>query len=100
MAPMAHTQLINRNVSYTYSYNCCTFAAVSNSGEDKGVMQWLSPLESDETHHVLRNDRFEAVGDWLFGTREFREWSVGEGGADEAVLFCSGNPGVGKTHLR
>ena len=28
------------------------------------------------------------------------EWRGGEGGADNSVLFCSGNPGVGKTFLR
>jgi len=32
-------------------------------------------------------------------TEEFRRWcgSGGEGGGDEVVMFCYGNPGVGKT---
>ena len=62
-------------------------------------MRWLSPIEPENRHHGVRTDRFEGVGDWLFETSEFREWR-GEGGAEKAVLFCSGNPGVGKTHLR
>jgi hypothetical protein len=40
------------------------------------------------------------LGNWLLETREFREWRCSEGGADNKVLFCSGNPGVGKTYLR
>ena len=42
----------------------------------------------------------EGVGNWFLGTREFREWRRDEGGAYKAVLFYSGNPGVGKTNLR
>jgi len=35
-------------------------------------------------------------------TKEFRTWSglIGGGEGDEAVLFCYGNPGVGKTFIR
>ena len=70
------------------------------SDEDGQIMRWLSPLEPNTRHQSVRTDRFEGVGDWLLETTEFREWRDGEGGADEAVLFCSGNPGVGKTYLR
>ena len=78
------------------SYNTIVY----KSDEDVEIMRWLSPLEPDNRHHDVRTKRFEGVGDWLLGTREFREWRGGEGGADKAVLFCSGNPGVGKTYLR
>ena len=63
-------------------------------------MRWLSPLEPENIHHGVRTDRHEGAGDWLLGTKEFREWRRGEGGADRAVLFCSGDPGVGKIYLR
>jgi len=35
-------------------------------------------------------------------TEEFKRWCTfgGEGGGDKAVLFCYGNPGVGKTFIR
>ena len=69
------------------------------SDEDAQIMRWLSPLEPNTRHQGVRTDRFEGVGDWFLETREFREWRSSEGGADEAVLFCSGNPGVGKTYL-
>jgi len=72
----------------------------NNSDEDAQIMRWLSPLEPNNRHHAVRNDRFDDVGDWLLETGELREWRGGEGAADKAVLFCSGNPGVGKTYLR
>ena len=69
------------------------------SNEDEQVMRWLSPLEPYDRHQDLRTDRFHGVGDWLLETGEFREWRGSEDGADKAVLFCSGNPGAGKTYL-
>ena len=70
------------------------------SDEDTQIMCWLSPLEPSKRHQGVRIDRFDSIGDWVLETKEFREWRGGEGGADKAVLFCSGNPGVGKTYLR
>ncbi|RPA90406.1 hypothetical protein L873DRAFT_1717915 [Choiromyces venosus 120613-1] len=70
--------------------------------EDTKIMRWISPLEPQSRHQSVRNDRFDGVGDWLLETKEFREWRTGRSdrGSDEAVLFCFGNPGVGKTYLR
>jgi len=73
---------------------------VNLSDEDAKILCWLSPLEPDNRHHGVRTNRFEGVGDWLLEISEFRGWRGSEGGADKAVLFCSGNPGVGKTYLR
>ena len=70
------------------------------SDEDARIMRWLSPLEPNNRHQSVRTDRFDGVGDWFIETNEFQEWSCGKSGADKAVLFCSGNPGVGKTYLR
>jgi len=75
-----------------------THTTVYKSDEHSKIMRWLSPLEPSSRHQSVRNSRFEGVGGWLLLTSEFREWR--EGGADKAVLFCSGNPGVGKTYLR
>ena len=77
-----------------------SFNTFNLSNEDAQILHWLSPLEPSNRHQAVRTERFEGVGDWLLGTREFREWRSSEGGADKAVLFCSGNPGVGKTYLR
>jgi len=68
--------------------------------EDLEIMQWLSPLGSGGRHQDVRTDRLDCVGNWLLETNEFREWRRNEGGADKAVLFCCGGPGVGKTYLR
>ena len=81
------------------SYNTTT-TIINQAGEDAEIMRWLSPLEPKDRHHGVRTDRFEGVGDWLLETSEFREWRDGGRGADKAVLFCSGHPGVGKTYLR
>ena len=70
------------------------------SDEDAEIMRWLSPLEPNKRHQGVRSERFDGVGDWLLEMSEFREWRGSEDGADKAVLFCSGNPGVGKTYLR
>ena len=78
------------------SYN----TTVYKSDEDAQIMRWLSPLDPKIRHQGVRDDRFDGVGDWVLDTSEFREWRGGEGGTDKAVLFCSGNPGVGKTFLR
>jgi len=85
-----HSGNIIGSVSNTFYY----------SDEDAQIMRWLSPLEPNNRHQDVRNDRFDGVGDWFLETREFREWRDSEGAAHEAVLFCSGNPGVGKTYLR
>jgi len=87
----------NENCGNTIaSYN----TTVYNSDEDAQIMQWLSPIEPRIRHQGVREDRFDGVGDWVLETSEYREWRGGEGGSDKAVLFCSGNPGVGKTFLR
>ena len=70
------------------------------SDEDARILRWLSPLEPNNRHQGVRTDRLDGVGDWFLETSEGREWRGNEGGADRAVLFCSGNPGVGKTYLR
>ena len=68
--------------------------------ENPEIMQWLSPLNPKRRHQDVRADRLDGVGNWLLQTKEFREWKSDEGGADKAVLFCCGDPGVGKTYIR
>ena len=63
---------------------------------DSRLILNLSLLDPDTRHRGILPRRFEGVGSWLLKTREFRRWKDGEGG----VLFCPGNPGVGKTYLR
>ena len=63
-------------------------------------MQWLSPLESQQRHQGVRTERLDGVGNWVLETTQFRKWSDAGDGCAEPVLFCKGNPGVGKTHVR
>ena len=42
----------------------------------------------------------EGVGDWLLRKEEFINWNTGEDGVASPVLFCYGDPGVGKTYIR
>jgi len=77
-----------------------SFNTFYKSDEDEQIMRWLSPLVPRNRHQGVRTERFDGIGDWFLETGEFREWRGSEGGADKAVLFCSGNPGVGKTYLR
>jgi len=74
---------------------------VSNAIVDDNpeIVGWLSPLDSRRRHQDVRNDRFGGMGNFLLETNEFQEWRS-EGGVDKAVLFCYGNPRVGKTFLR
>jgi len=59
----------------------------------------LSPLEHGLQHGDIQARRVEGVGEWFIKTEEFRRWSGLGGGGDEAVLFCHGGPGVGKTFI-
>jgi len=66
------------------------------------ILTWLSPLEPRLRHQEIQDLRAENVGEWLLQTKEFRSWCAGSGGSesDNAVLFCYGDPGVGKTYMR
>jgi len=90
------------NVDYgnvTNSYNG-TITLNKTDDEDNQIRQWLSPLEPRHRHQSVQADRVNAVGGWLLERSEFREWSCSEGIPEKAVLFCYGDPGVGKTHIR
>jgi len=83
----------------TNSHNIVTVNKII-ADENPEIMQWLSPLDPRGRHQDVRTDRLDGVGNWLLETNEFREWRTNGAGTDKAVLFCRGNPGVGKTFLR
>ena len=68
--------------------------------EGRQILQWLSPLEPQQRHQGVRTDRLDNVGTWVLETSEFRNWRGEEDGCVGPVLYCYGNPGVGKTYLR
>ena len=93
---------INQNVgnvtdSYKNVWNNCE---ISVSDEKRQILEWLSPLTPRERHLALRDSRVDRVGDWLLRTDEFEKWHTSEDQTVNPVLFCHGDPGVGKTYLR
>ena len=102
MAQNTHTLSVTMGDGNVHSGNITSSfnSYVYKSDKDAEIMRWLSPLEPHNRHQSVRTDRFGGMGGWLLEVQEFREWRSGEGGAENAVLFCSGNPGVGKTYLR
>jgi len=98
-------------MSQSFSYNSNSFNSTyinptyinSAVADDRpNILAWLSPLDHKLRHQDIRDRRIESVGEWVLQTEEFKAWStVGEDGkSDKAVLFCYGNPGVGKTYIR
>ena len=87
------------NTSYT-SINVSNNFTVAD--ERSNILAWLSPLDPKSRHQDIQDHRVESIGEWLLQTEEFRSWQAdsGESESDEAVLFCYGDPGVGKTYIR
>jgi len=81
------------------SFNSIINFITGIDAEGRQIVQWLSPLEPQQRHQGVRTDRLDSVGNWVLETNEFRKWRDMEDGCVEPVLFCYGNPGVGKTYL-
>jgi len=83
------------------SFNNSIFNFVAKTDDEgRQILQWLSPLEPQKRHQNVGTDRLDGVGNWVLETSEFRKWRDAEDGSVEQVLFCYGNPGVGKTYVR
>ena len=98
------SQSFSQNInSLNTSY---TAVSVSNSftvaNDRSNILAWLSPLDPKSRHQDIQDRRVESIGEWLLQTEEFRSWHAGSRGgkSDNAVLFCYGDPGVGKTYIR
>ena len=88
------------------SLNNNSFNTVSYSytvADDRSqILTWLSPLEPRLRHKDIQESRVKNVGEWVLQTEKFKSWYASSGGneSDNAVLFCYGDPGVGKTFIR
>ena len=87
----------NITQNFQNSFSQCNFHVVD---QRKTLLEWLSPLEVGRRHWVISTDRVAGVGDWLVLTNQFAQWREADHGSAKRVLFCYGNPGVGKTYLR
>jgi len=90
---------------FSNNTNSVNTVNVSNSYIIDGrsqMLTWLSPLDPRLRHQDIQGRRVGNVGEWLLQTEEFESWCTGsEGGeSDNAVLFCYGDPGAGKTYIR
>ena len=85
-----NTNSLNTTVNFT------------TADERSNILAWLSPLEPRIRHKDIQDRRVENIGEWVLETEEFKSWyaSSGESGSDNAILFCYGDPGVGKTFNR
>ena len=88
--------------SFNPTYINTTYINPTAADGRHNILTWLSPLDPRLRHQDIRDRRTGGVGEWILPTEEFRSWRAGsEGGeSDNAVLFCYGNPGVGKTYIR
>ena len=100
-----NTNSSNNNTN-SFNTNTNSFNNVSNNyiaaDERPQILAWLSPLEPRLRHKDIQDRRVENIGEWVLETEAFNSWyaSSGGSGSDNAVLFCYGDPGVGKTFIR
>ena len=93
------SQSFSNNTNSFHTTVTNNFTLVDDRSE---ILAWLSPLDPKLRHQDIQSRRVENVGEWLLQTEEFRTWyaSSEESECDNAVLFCYGDPGVGKTYIR
>jgi len=93
------SRLFSDNIGSLNTTNIINFTVADNR---PGILAWLSPRDPKVRHQDIRDRRVEDIGEWVLQTEEFRRWYAGSerGESDNAVLFCYGGPGVGKTYIR
>ena len=88
------------NVTNSYNTTVNNTTVTNTDAEDSQIKKWISPLEPQHRHEDVRTNRVAGVGDWFLETDRFREWSGSQGVSERVVLFCYGDPGMGKTNIR
>jgi len=93
------------NLSTTFSGNGNTSGEWDSdtiTDDRSQLLAWLSPLNPGSRHWDIQEHRANGVWEWLLETEEFKRWYAGSGRGEgeRAVLFCYGDPGVGKTFMR
>jgi len=91
------SKIFTNNVN---SFNVSNHYSVADDRSE--MLAWFSTLEPRIRHQDIRTRRAENVGEWLLQTGEFQRWCDGAQpeGSDCAILFCCGNPAVGKTYFK
>ncbi|RPB06364.1 hypothetical protein P167DRAFT_514584, partial [Morchella conica CCBAS932] len=60
------------------------------------ILAWLSTLGPEDDHERIYGKRHGNTGQWFLRSTEVREWL---GKLEVSLLWCYGNPGVGKSVL-
>jgi len=83
--------------NFTNSHNITVKGA-----EDEGnqIRQWFSPLKPQYRNKSVQANRVNGLGGWFLKMDNFRDWSGSQGVPAQGVLFCYGDLGVRKTHIR
>ena len=91
------SQLFSHNIGSLNTTNI----NISVADDQQNILDWLSTLDPRLRHQDIQGRRVENVGEWVVQTEEFRRWCADceRGESDSAVLFCHGDPGVGKTYI-
>jgi len=90
--------------AFSNNDNCTIVANSFNTiaPDDRSeILAWLSPLEPRVRHRDIGARRIDSIGAWLLENEEFKCWQNGsrEDGSYRPILFCDGNPGVGKSYI-
>ncbi|CAM1509524.1 Fc.00g032630.m01.CDS01 [Cosmosporella sp. VM-42] len=59
------------------------------------ILDWICDRGTQRKHAELINSHHPGTGQWVFERPEFQKWTAME----KAILWCYGNPGVGKTQI-
>lgn len=97
MQQTLHVMLDQSNLSLTRDIHRDGQAvkAVIDEGRLKAMIDWVSPLNFVARQSQFFKDHHEGSCKWFLGCEDFRVWKESE----NAVLFCPGIPGAGKTFL-
>src|SRR5437868_7835428 len=74
-----------------------TIQNITYKDEERQILEWLSPLEPGVRHRYVSTRRRRGLGSWFLRNEGFIKWRDGKDESSKTTLFCSGNPGVGKT---
>ena len=96
---MSHSSDNINSFNTNYTLNVSNHNTVAERAD---ILAWLSPLNPNSRHQDIQDHRVENIGEWILRTEEFRGWYAGSAAGElgNPVLFCYGDPGVGKTHIR
>ena len=91
------SQLLSNNIGSLNTTNI----SITVADDRPNILAWLSPLDPRVRHQDIRDRRVDNIGEWLLKTEGFKSWYTGSerDKFDNAVFFCYGDPGVGKTYM-